>query len=348
MNKFKYVDKDILCQYNLSEEFFDSIGLEIEDITPLRKVFVLFTNKGKKILKITDSEEERINFINEALKYIKEDYPKVLSYFQCKNGKVINEYKNKKYVILDMIEGRESTFTNPVEIELCAKALANMHKASKGIFNKFDVDLIRGNLGEYLPEYLNKALEDIKSIKNHVEKFKNPCEFDDIFLSNADKYIKQIEKVEELLAMTEYNKTLEDYNKRVLCHNDLAHHNFIVDGEDIKIIDFDYCKIDTRAVDIANYSLKAIKNSNYDMLKFKSIIEAYNSVEKLYKEDIKLIYILFNFPKDFVTISKDYYFKQKKWEYEVFVNRLKDKISTEEYRQDFLNSYIFEMKEYLH
>lgn len=348
MNKLKYVDKDILCQYSLSEEFFDSLGLEIEDIIPLRKVFVLFTNKGKKILKITDSKEERIDFINEALKYIKEEYPKVLSYFQFKNDKVIKEYKDKKYVILDMIEGRESTFTNPVEIELCSKSIANMHKASRGIFNKFDADLIKGNLGEYLPEYFNKALEDIKSIKSYVQRLKNPCEFDNIFLENVDKYLEQIKKSKELLAMTEYNKILEDYNKRVLCHNDLAHHNFIVDGEDIKIIDFDYCKIDTRAVDIANYSLKAIKNSGYDMEKFKLIIESYNSIERLEKEEIKLIYILFNFPRDFTTISRDYYFKQKKWEYEVFANRLKDKIGIEEYRQDFLNNYLLEMKEYFY
>ena len=348
MNKLKYVDKDILCQYSLSEEFFDSLGFEIEDIIPLRKVFVLFTNKGKKILKITDSEEERINFINEALKYIKEEYPKVLSYFQCKNGKVINEYKNNKYVVLDMIEGRESTFTNPIEVEFCAKALANMHKSSKGIFNKFDADLIKGNIGEYLPKYFNTALEDIKSIKNYVERLKNYCEFDNIFLDNVDNYIKQIKKSEELLAMIQYNTILEDYNKRVLCHNDLAHHNFIVDGEDVKIIDFDYCKIDTRGIDIGNYALKVIKNSRYDMEKFKLIIKSYNEIEKLEKEEIKLIYILFNFPRDFVTISRDYYFKQKKWEYEVFVNRLKDKISTEEYRQEFLNNYITEMKEYLY
>lgn len=348
MNKLKYVDKDILCQYSLSEEFFDSLGLEVEDIIPLRKVFVLFTNQGKKILKITDSKENRINFINEALKYIKEEYPKVLSYFECKNGKVINEYKNKRYVILDMIEGREATFTNPVEIELCTKAIANMHKYSKGIFNKFNVDLIKGNLGEYLPEYFKRALEDIKSIKNYVERLKNTCEFDNIFLENVDKYIDQIKKSEELLAMTEYNKILEDYNKKVLCHNDLAHHNFIVDGEDIKIIDFDYCKIDTRSIDIANYSLKAIKNSEYNMEKFKLIIESYNNIEKLEKEEIKLIYILFNFPRDFVTISRDYYFKQKKWEYEVFINRLNNKIEVEEYRQDFLESFIYEMRDYLY
>ncbi|WP_300382572.1 CotS family spore coat protein [Clostridium sp.] len=348
MNKLKYVDKEILCQYSLSEEFFNSLGLEIDDIIPLRKVFVLFTNEGKKILKITDSKEERINFINESLKYIKEEYPKVLSYFQCKSGRVINEYNNKNYVILDMIEGRESTFTNPVEVELCAKAIANMHNASKGIFNKFDANLINGNLGDYLPEYFKIALDDIESIKEYVKRLKNPSEFDCIFLENVDKYINQIKKTQELLAMTKYNEIIEDYNKRVLCHNDLAHHNFIVDGEDIKIIDFDYCKIDTRSVDIANYSLKAIKNSCYDMSKFKSIIDGYNSIDKLGKEEIKLIYILFNFPRDFVTISRDYYFKQKRWENEVFINRLKDKISVEVYRQNFLNSYILEMKDYFY
>uniref|UniRef100_UPI002ACD54CC phosphotransferase n=1 Tax=Clostridium perfringens TaxID=1502 RepID=UPI002ACD54CC len=131
--------------------------------------------------------------------------------------------------------------------------------------------------------------------------------------------MNQIQKSMELLAMCEYNFILEDYNKRVLCHNDLAHHNFIVDGDKIKIIDFDYCKIDTRSMDIANYSIKVIKNSCYEINKFKSIIDSYNSIEKLDKQEIKLIYAILCFPKDFVTISRDYYYKQKKWEYEVFI-----------------------------
>ena len=51
MNRFRYIDKKILCSYDLSEAFFNKLGVEVYDIIPLRKVFILFTNKGKKILK---------------------------------------------------------------------------------------------------------------------------------------------------------------------------------------------------------------------------------------------------------------------------------------------------------
>ena len=70
MNKFSYIDKILLCSYDLSEEFFNKLGVKVYDIIPLRKVFVLFTDKGKKILKITNSSLDRINFINKTLNII--------------------------------------------------------------------------------------------------------------------------------------------------------------------------------------------------------------------------------------------------------------------------------------
>ncbi|MCR1951727.1 MULTISPECIES: CotS family spore coat protein [unclassified Clostridium] len=348
MNKFRYVDRDILCQYDLNEEFFEKLNLEIEDIIPLRKVFVLLTNEGKKILKLTDSSEERIRFISEALNYISKEYDSVLSYYESKEGEITYKFASNNYVLLNMIEGREATFTNPVEVEMCAKSIANMHNASKGIFNKLSTEIVKGNLGEYLPYQFSKAKEDLINIKEYVLRFRYKNEFDKVFLEHVDSNINQIQKSIELLAMCEYNSMLEDFNKRVLCHNDLAHHNFIIDGDNVKIIDFDYCKIDTRAVDIANYSIKVIKNSCYDLNKFKLILDSYNSIEKLSKQEIKLIYAIISFPKDFITISRDYYYKQKKWDYEVFFNRLKDKIGNENHRQDFIENFITEMSEYFY
>ena len=247
-----------------------------------------------------------------------------------------------------MMEGREATFSNPVEVELCTKAMANMHSASRGIFNVLSTDTVKGNLGEYLPHQFNKAKEDLINIKEYVLKFRYKLEFDKLFLENVDKHINEIQKSIELLAMCNYNNLLEDFNKRVLCHNDLAHHNFIVDGNEIKIIDFDYCKIDTRAIDIANFAIKVIKNTYYDMDTFKLIIESYNSIDELSKDEIKLIYALLSFPKDFTTIIRDFYYKQKKWEYEVFLNRLKEKINNEIYREEFVNRFISDFSQYFY
>lgn len=348
MNKFRYVDNDILCKYDLSEEFFSRLDFEIEDIIPLRKVFVLLTSDGKKILKLTDSSEERIKFINEALKYTSLKYNELLSYYEDKNGNIIYKSNKNNYVILNMIDGREAAFSNPVEIEMCTRAMANMHIASKGVFNTLQTEVVKGNLGEYLPYEFNKVKEELISIKEYVLRFRHKVEFDRLFLENVDNYINEIQKAVDLLAICNYNTLLEDFNKRVLCHNDLAHHNFIVDGDKIKIIDFDYCKIDTRAVDISNFALKVMKNNCYDMNTFKLIVKTYNSLDDLSKDEIKLIYAILSFPRDFTTITRDYYYKQKKWEYEVFLNRLKDKIKNELYREDFIKKFILELSEYFY
>lgn len=348
MNKLRYIDKKNLCKYDLSEEFFLNLGIEIDDIVPLRKVFVLVTPDGKKILKIVNSTENRLEFIDNSLEYISKKYENVLSYFKNKKNKVYEVWKGETYVLLDMIDGREVSFSNPIEINICAKAVANMHLASKGILDSFDEDTVNENSGENLIRIMGDSFEILENIKYNVNKYRYKNEFDKMFISNVDYNLKEIEKSLELLALSDYNSILEDKSKIVLCHNDLAHHNFIIDGEEVKIIDFDYCKFDTRIVDIANYTRKVIKNFAYDSKKVKLILDSYNEVDKLSNEEIKLLYVILSFPKDFVTIATDYYYKQKSWDEDVFINRFKNKLGNEVHRKEFLSKFIQEFKEYFY
>ena len=348
MNKLRYIDKKILCKYDLSEEFFENLGVEINDIVPLRKVFVLVTSEGKKILKIVNSTEERLEFIDKSLEYISKRYSNVLSYYKNKNNKVYEIWKGETYVLLDMIDGREATFSNPIEINLCSKAMANMHLASKGILDTMDEDIVIENSGENLIRVMNDSYKILENIKYNVNKYRYKNEFDKMFIINVDYNLKEIEKSLEFLALSDYNNILLNKSKMVLCHNDLAHHNFIIDGEEVKIIDFDYCKFDTRVVDVANYTLKVIKNFAYDSKKVKAILDSYNEVEKLDNEEIRLLYVILSFPKDFVTIVTDYYYKQKSWDEDVFINRFKNKLSNETHRKEFLNNFIQEFKEYFY
>ena len=348
LNKLKYIDKKTLCKYDLSEEFFSNLGIEINDIIPLRKVFVLVTPSGKKILKIVNSTEERLEFIDKSLEYIAKKYPNVLSYFKTKKDNICEVWKEETYVLLDMIDGREAVFSNPVEIEICSKAIANMHLAGSGLLDIIDENLIHENLGENLITSINDSYEILENIKYNIEKYRYKNEFDKIFMLYVDYNLKQIKKTLELLAVSDYNSILQDKSKIVLCHNDLAHHNFIVDGEEVKIIDFDYCKVDTRIIDVANYIRKVVKNFAYDSSKVKLILDSYNSINRLSNEEIKLLYVLLSFPNDFVTITTDYYYKQKSWDEDVFINRFKTKISNEVYRKEFLDRFITEFKEYFY
>lgn len=348
MNKLRYIERKALCKYDLSEEFFSELGIEINEIVPLRKVYVILTPQGKKILKIVNSTKERLEFIDMTLEYISKKYSNVLSYCKNKKNKIYEIWKGETYVILDMIEGREATYSNPIEVSLCTEAIANMHVASKGILDNLDVNVLCENTGPNLIQYMSESYKILEEIKCNVNKYKFKNEFDNMFMENIDYNLKEVEKSIELLEVSDYSTILEDKPKIVLCHNDLAHHNFIIDGEDVKIIDFDYCKIDTRIVDVANYTLKVIKNFAYDNEKVKLILDSYNKINKLDKQEIKLLYVMLSFPKDFVNIVKDYYYKQKNWDEEVYISRFKNKLGNEVHRRKFLDGFIEEFKVYFY
>ncbi|MEN8078867.1 CotS family spore coat protein [Clostridioides difficile] len=336
MNKFKYIDKKILCSYDLSEDFFDVLGVKVYDIIPLRKVFVLFTDKGKRILKTTNSADDRISFINKALNIVKEKDKYILQYCANSNGEIITEWKGKSYVLLDMIEGREANFTNPIEVEWCTKALARFHEASKEIINNFTTEEVQRNSSRNLIyEFLNDLCLIIEA-ERIISKFSYKNEFDSLFLQNVAKAKNDLNKSINLLMESEYTDMYSDMKNRVICHLDLAHHNFIIDEENVNIIDFDYCKIDIRTIDIYNFMAKVIKNYAYDKGIIKKIIEDYSSISEVSQKEKQLIFAMLNYPRDFVNIAKDYYLKQKSWDDEVFVSRFKDKIEADVFRSDLL------------
>lgn len=336
MNKFKYIDKRILCSYDLSEDFFNLLGIKVYDIIPLRKVFVLFTDKGKRILKLINSSEDRIRFIDKALNRVKENDKYILQYCTNLNGEVITKWKDKEYVLLDMIDGREANFTNPIEVEWCTKALARFHEASKGIVDYFTIEEVQSNSSKNLIyEFLNDLCL-ITEAERIVENFKYRNEFDSLFLKSVAKAKNDLNKSIDLLTKSEYRNMYSNTKDRVLCHLDLAHHNFIIDEENVNIIDFDYCKIGIRTIDIYNFITKVIKNYAYDKNIIKKIIDNYSATSEITMEEKQVIFAMLNYPKDFINIVKDYYLKQKSWDDEVFISRFKEKIELDVFRSDLL------------
>lgn len=342
MNKLRYPEKKYLCSYDLSAEFFDDLGLEVTDITPLRKVFVLQTNEGKKILKKIDYGKDRIEFINECVKKIYKKLPNVISFKEFGDGKIYKVWNEDYYIIMNLIEGREVAFTNVIEVKMSAELIAKMHIAARDSLDDICKSLNK-NINELKEESLvvrfDNCLNDLKYIKGLVSSYKYKNEFDNLFLSSVDEHIIEVEKALELLSFSGYSTFREELNNLTVCHNDLAEHNFIIKNEEINLIDFDYCTIDLRVVDIADFVLKSVKNVAFDIEKAQEAISSYDAIYPLSKEEFKMLYIILLYPRDFYSIVRGYYHKQKDWEEEVFVNRLKGKLLNEDFRREFLLKY---------
>lgn len=339
MDKVRYSEKSYLCDYDLSLEFFKEIGIKVNDIYPLRKVFMISSDSGNKILKKVDYDEDRVIFIDDCLNYIKKTYNNVISYNKLKNGLSYQKWKDDIYVVMDILDGREVTFSNIVENELCACSIASMHNASNGIREYLKDKYNKDFLDISLKEKYTKSYKELVEIKNVVKNYKYKNEFDTLFMENVDSYLNEIEITIDELNKSDY-KLLRMQDELIsICHNDLAYHNFLIKDMNVSILDFDFLTIDLSVMDVADFILKSIKNVAFDVNKMIMSLNSYEDIRPLNKEEKEIVYIALKFPRDFCAIVRDYYYKRKKWNYEVYLNRFEAKMNNEEFRHDLLKEY---------
>ena len=164
MTKLRYPEKKYLSKYDLSQEFFENLNIKVLDVIPLRKVFILKTETGKKILKRLDCDKERADFINICIKSLRDNFNYMVEFNTFEDDKVYKEWKNQYYILMNLIPGREVTFTNPVEFNLSGELLGKYHKASKEALKS----AIALGIDESMVKKYEKAIIDIKEIKRLV------------------------------------------------------------------------------------------------------------------------------------------------------------------------------------
>ncbi|MDF2671899.1 MAG: CotS family spore coat protein [Clostridiales bacterium] len=332
--EYRYRDKAYLSHYSLDTKLFDYFDFLVEDAAPIRSVYILNTDKGLKILKKVDYSMDELGFLYNSLNIIRKKYPYVINFRESIDGKPYVKYEDGIYVVLDIIEGRDCVFENPIDLKKAASALAKLHMAGEEV----DIEnTSRKGLGKLMEKYEEKlrAMEKYKEIANmHVNK----SEFDEIYLKYADYYISCIKRAYTYLEKSNYKELCR--LKHTLCHHDLAHHNILIGKDDnVYFIDFDYSVVDLPYHDISNIITKAIKHNEWDIGFANVIMEGYMENRELSRDEIAVLYAYLLFPQDFYDIASNYYMKTRGWEEDEFRDKLKRKAEYMEDREKFLKEF---------
>lgn len=339
----RYPEKNYLIKYDLNTDLFNEIEEEVLDVIPLRKVFILNTKNGRKILKRLEYSKDKIEFVNWCTKNLNERCKSIIKFKEYSDGSCYKVWNNEFYVLMDLIAGREVTFTNPIELKKSVNLCAEMHRHGNDILEDLatkDYKKVNLLLDRSLIEKYTENINSIESIYNNIIKYKYKNEFDEIFARHAETIMSEMIKAKELLINSSYGNLRSKIDYLTICHNDLAEHNFLInENSEVNLIDFDYASIDLRVMDVADILLKSIKNVAYDIYKSQTVLSNYNFNNKLSDEEKYLIYILLLYPRDSSNLIINYYYKKKNWEEDVFLNRLKNKIINDVYRREFLNEY---------
>ena len=341
----RYKDKSYLSKYDLDVNLFSQFNLVVYDVIPVRKVFILNTDKGDKVLKKVGYGISELEFINHGIEYIKNNkFNRIIEFEKTKNKLIYVPWKDDIYCIMNLLEGRECEYSNPVDVTLASKALAELHRASQGLIyeEKFG-RILAINEHRYLCgktiEDFTKKLKELVFFKSIATLYENKSEFDCIFLEHEKYYEENIKQSIKILEQSEYYNLCNDEEKIVFCHHDLAHHNILINKEEVYFLDFDYAVVDLKVHDICNFMNKVIKNFAYDIEKSQSILSGYMSVNQLDERELKVLYGILSFPEDFYSVCRDYYTRKKQWSEEVFLNRIKKKVEYREDREIFLEAF---------
>jgi CotS family spore coat protein len=335
-DSIRYSEKRRLVKYDLYIDLFKQFDLKVVDVVPVRDVFIFFTDKEKKILKKVDYSPESLRFINAGINYIKHSFNRVMNFTRTKDGELYTLWRGEMYCVLDLIEGRECEFYNPLDVNIAAEGLAQLHNAGEG----FRHDTKDRNLVGTAVSSFQRKLDEMKFFKSLAELHEIKTDFDRIFLDNVDYNIEQMKKSIDNLKASTYLRLCSEEDKITLCHHDLAHHNIIINNEEAYFVDFDYAVIDLKVHDLCNFINKAIKNYAYDINRANEILTHYCKYNSLDKREKEVLLILLGFPEDFYSISKDYYSRRKDWDEEAFVDRIIKKTQYKEDREEFLENFL--------
>ena len=334
----RYREKKYLSRYDLYVDLFKQFGLKVTDLVPLRNVYLLFTDKGQKILKKVEYSKENLQFIYEAVEYIRRSFDRVISFNKTLSGEIYAIFNGELYCVMDVAQGREAEFSNPIDVSIAVKSIAEMHKASEGYRCNYTEKCIAGRA----IDNFKRRLEELSFFKKLALLHEYKSSFDEVFLTYVDSYIKEIEENIKFISSTPYLKLCSEEDKKVICHHDLANHNILILDDKAFFIDFDFAMVDLRVHDLCNFINKAVKNFAFDLDKANSIVEQYSAINPLDKRELEVLKAFLSFPEDFYNISKDYYARRKEWEEETFLDRLLRKLEYKEDREEFLSKFFIQ------
>jgi CotS family spore coat protein len=334
----RYRDKAYLVTYELTTDIFEAFGLLVDDIVPVRSVFMLFTDKGVKILKKINYELAELEFINYMLEHVQiNGFKNVIGFLKVSDGNYYIEREDGIYTVLDLIDGREANFQDPTDISNVAGALCSFHKATACIGPVMEK---RSNLYKWIPLFQRRVNEFLK-FKEIAELHEIKTGFDRLFLEYIDMYYEDSIKSVELLKSSAYEKLCSKTQLcGNICHHDLAFHNTIIDTDNnVFFLDFDSCMLDLRIHDVGNLIVRAIKNSGWRMDAARMILGSYSHVDRLSFEELEVLHGFLVFPQDFYDICRSYYMRTKNWEEDDFLSKLQIKTDYFKDRKLFLEGF---------
>lgn len=320
------IDIDVLSQYDISiNRTYKGRGA----------IICSGENKSYKLMNYNGTIC-RLNFISGLMKYIRnKGFYNIDDIVRNKDGDLIstNEF-SETYILKEWYEGNECDVKNNKNVISGVETLALLHSQMRS--GDFDYDGIVPETPSLLQEY-ERHIRELKKIRTFMRGRKRKTSFEYDAILHFDEYYDLAKNAMEKLINTDYVSLEEECKKKKsFCHGNYNYHNIILIGDKIAVVNFEKAGTGLQIKDLYFYMRKVLEKYNWNIEIGYNILEKYNKICPISKEEHKILMVMLEFPEKFWKVVNQYYNSNKSWIPDKNVEKLKMVYTQQQKKEMFI------------
>lgn len=319
----------------------ENYDLQFVSIEKIKNVYKINSNT-KKIycLKVINYNFPHFKFILSAILHLqKNGFKTIPEVIKTKEKCYYIKFFEKYAFLSNWVTSRQSNYDNPVDLSRVSEKLGELHSCSERFIVTMEMDPRIGWFSWI--NVFNTRKSEILDFKNRINQKAKKSNFDKLYLEHLEKEIEKADKSIKGLEKSNYKEIMKrEIMKSGFCHHDYAHHNVLIDkSNNINIIDFDYCILDTHLHDLASLMIRAMKKGKWKNEKGNNIIKSYSKSNSLMQEEIVVINEFIRFPQEYWQLGIQKYWEQQPWSEESFFERLNNYVEDSEEKTKYIENF---------
>lgn len=310
-------------------------GLEVRNMQEGDRGILVYTDRGIKRLKGTESDEAKILFSASAYEHVYNNgFRQISCINRTLNGSCHMKYDKNNYILQDFTKGRVYEANTAEAAAVAGKALAELHKAGE-YFIPAPGSRARVDWGKWMEKFKANSIS-LKKYKELICLKEKKSEIDKMFLENIDEFLEKMQYAHGLLKESGYlDKVRQSMSCNQITHGEFKKHAiFEGDPEGVFITNFEECSYDICEFDIATL-LESFSGKSKDELA-AAAAEAYSDVKPLDEGSMKIIKAFLIYPKRFFKVSESIYGRRKNYNEIELAHKLARSIKREKKKEEVI------------
>lgn len=296
------------------EEIWKQYNMAIRNVYRVRGAYILETDLGLKLYRNYEGSENKVEFEQSVKEHLyKAGYSKVDLYLRNQNGELITtDSMGTKYIIKSWFNGEECNLREVNDIVAASRNLADLHNYMESVQTDSAEQNARyiSNLGTQF----DKHNRELKRVRGYIRDKKQKNEFEVCFLNVYNQFYEQGITAFEILKESSYENLLKQCaTKNTMCHGNYIYHNILMLPGSIATTNFDKVSIGVQMFDLYCFIRKVMEKNNWNIEYGNLIIEEYDKIRTITKEELKILYVLLLYPEKFWKVTNFYYNARKSW-----------------------------------